>query len=307
MSTNSLIARTKPDGSVESIYCHYDGYPAGVGRTLELHYQAEEKLNQLFELGDLSSLGKEIGIKREEGEPRVDGWCEAGHRDRGGSWENTKPELHSSVAECLKFGRQKCGAEYVYLHDGEGWEYYDVAPWNNKDKPLEQCEPKQVMSDIDANIFSLVENLGLNANDMGLFHSLHKDLSVMQVASRFELDMANEDIVNLKGFLHFDDYTQERVIRREMRRVEAVIIERYINDAKQGKEFDQIQLEHDIHVETKGPFGRFGAQPEFERVQSYELMGKLQERLARDVRFGYEEAARKVNKASKGNESSFEI
>ena len=34
MSTRSRIAAVFPDGTFKSIYCHYDGYPAGVGRRL---------------------------------------------------------------------------------------------------------------------------------------------------------------------------------------------------------------------------------------------------------------------------------
>ena len=42
-----------------SIYCHFDGYIAGVGKTLLNHYTDPEKVNDLMRLGDLSSLGKE--------------------------------------------------------------------------------------------------------------------------------------------------------------------------------------------------------------------------------------------------------
>lgn len=38
MSTRSAIIRKTEDGSYEGIYCHFDGYLAGVGKTLQEHY-----------------------------------------------------------------------------------------------------------------------------------------------------------------------------------------------------------------------------------------------------------------------------
>ena len=57
MSTRSRIAIENQDGTVQSIYCHFDGYIDGVGKTLFNHYD-REKLEKLIELGDISSLGE---------------------------------------------------------------------------------------------------------------------------------------------------------------------------------------------------------------------------------------------------------
>jgi hypothetical protein len=37
MSTRSRIAIENQNGSVTSVYCHFDGYISGVGKTLEKH------------------------------------------------------------------------------------------------------------------------------------------------------------------------------------------------------------------------------------------------------------------------------
>lgn len=50
---------------VESIYCHFDGYPEGVGQTLIDHWTDPKKVNRLIALGDLSSLGTVIGKKHD--------------------------------------------------------------------------------------------------------------------------------------------------------------------------------------------------------------------------------------------------
>jgi hypothetical protein len=57
MSTRSRIAIETESGTVKSIYCHFDGYVSGVGKTLFNHYD-REKLEKLIELGDISSLGE---------------------------------------------------------------------------------------------------------------------------------------------------------------------------------------------------------------------------------------------------------
>ena len=57
MSTRSRIAIEKQDGTVESIYCHFDGYLSNNGEILQNHYSTKDKMEKLIELGDISSLG----------------------------------------------------------------------------------------------------------------------------------------------------------------------------------------------------------------------------------------------------------
>ena len=61
MATRSMIGVRRPDGKVEAIYCHWDGYLDHNGRILLHHYTDLEKVKALIALGDLSSLGPEIG------------------------------------------------------------------------------------------------------------------------------------------------------------------------------------------------------------------------------------------------------
>jgi len=101
MSTRSRIGiiRSAEEKTVESIYCHFDGYPEGVGQTLLNHWTTAEWVEELIALGDLSALGAQIGedqgtdwfYKRQEtlyangydtDDPRST-WCLAYGRDRG--------------------------------------------------------------------------------------------------------------------------------------------------------------------------------------------------------------------------------
>ena len=59
MSTRSRIA-IKTETGYRSIYCHWDGYPTGVGKTLMDWWDTPEKIHNLMDLGDLSQLGDSI-------------------------------------------------------------------------------------------------------------------------------------------------------------------------------------------------------------------------------------------------------
>jgi hypothetical protein len=98
MSTRSRIAIEKQDGTVESIYCHFDGYLSNNGEKLQNHYSTREKMEKLIELGDISSLGNTP-------EETV-----AYHRDRG---EDFNSKTYPNVATLFDDGYNS-SVEYVY-------------------------------------------------------------------------------------------------------------------------------------------------------------------------------------------------
>jgi len=61
MGTRSTIALEYADGTVEQVYCHWDGYLENNGKILAEHYSDPFKLRKLIDLGDLSSLRPEVG------------------------------------------------------------------------------------------------------------------------------------------------------------------------------------------------------------------------------------------------------
>lgn len=61
MATRSTISILKKDNVITSIYCHNDGYLAGVGSILYEFYRDTKTLNSLIELGDMSFL--EFNVK----------------------------------------------------------------------------------------------------------------------------------------------------------------------------------------------------------------------------------------------------
>ena len=60
MGTRSLIAIEHTDGKIASITCHWDGQPKHVGKLLHDHYTQRETVEQLINLGNISSLRKNI-------------------------------------------------------------------------------------------------------------------------------------------------------------------------------------------------------------------------------------------------------
>jgi hypothetical protein len=98
MATRSRITIEKENGSVNSIYCHFDGYPEYVGKTLQNDYTDRSKVEALIALGDISELRSTI-------ETTV-----AYHRDRG---EDKHSISYLSVEGLFNLGFES-GEEYVY-------------------------------------------------------------------------------------------------------------------------------------------------------------------------------------------------
>ena len=63
MGTRSTIALEFADGTVEQVYCHWDGYLSNNGQILLKHYSNPFVLRDLIDLGDISSLKSTIGTQ----------------------------------------------------------------------------------------------------------------------------------------------------------------------------------------------------------------------------------------------------
>jgi len=86
MATRSRIAIENEDGTVTSIYCHWDGYPENNGKLLLEHYQDRKKTQKLIDLGSISYLAPDVepgdGVVHSFEMPTT-GIVVAYHRDRG--------------------------------------------------------------------------------------------------------------------------------------------------------------------------------------------------------------------------------
>lgn len=126
MSTRSIIAARENSGNIRAIYCHYDGYPEGVGEKLAEHYTESVKIEQLLNLGNISSLAKEIGEAHDFNKSQdFPDWCNAYGRDRGETEQEAKS--FEFISELLEFAGENC-AEYVYFYNGKEWKYLETEP-----------------------------------------------------------------------------------------------------------------------------------------------------------------------------------
>jgi len=123
MATRSTIGMIQEDGqTVRSVYCHFDGYPHGVGMTLATQYTDPTKIENLLNLGDLSVLDDEIGEKQEF-DSRREGQCLFYGRDRGE--DGVDALVHGNTDEWIGYRKGNC-CEYGYLWDGVEWHTYEI-------------------------------------------------------------------------------------------------------------------------------------------------------------------------------------
>lgn len=124
MSTRSRIGIEDTDGTIRSVYCHFDGYESGVGATLLKAYMDPDKVRALVALGGISSLDEELGAKHDfpgdnAGKRGLEGlnalkqarWTTAYHRDRG------EDLIIQTTGSRKEFSEKAfdCWEEYAYL------------------------------------------------------------------------------------------------------------------------------------------------------------------------------------------------
>ena len=97
MATRSRIGVVLPDGSVQSTYCHNDGYPSGVGRDLQRSIRTYEEAKAFVDEGDRSTVDNSY------------------HNWRG---EDIKFRIDDSIEKYWKSDLE----EYGYLFQDGKWE-----------------------------------------------------------------------------------------------------------------------------------------------------------------------------------------
>ena len=108
MGTRSTIAIEYADGTVEAVYCHWDGYLSYNGKILQEHYSDPFKLQRLIGLGGVSSLAPEIGTKHSFDNPPK-GQCNIYNRDRGEALNKARYVDFDNYTRCGDF------QEYNYI------------------------------------------------------------------------------------------------------------------------------------------------------------------------------------------------
>ena len=130
MATRSVIGVMHGD-KCKAVYCHWDGYLEGVGKTLLEHYNSA-KANNLVALGDISSLGSEIGEKHDFDVRFTSGaigenWTKFYGRDRGETDVGFK--VFQDYDELLDFADGTLAEFYYIMKDGVWY----VADYDNRE------------------------------------------------------------------------------------------------------------------------------------------------------------------------------
>ena len=111
MSTNSVVAYLRRDGSIISSYIHYDGYETGVGMTLLEHYNSDELAERVSSAGYFSSLSEDMS------------------KSLGESVHTEESDEFASMEEFELFLMENSHLEFGYLWTGGKWM---VASWTTE-------------------------------------------------------------------------------------------------------------------------------------------------------------------------------
>jgi hypothetical protein len=118
MATRARIGLELPNGSVLSVYHHWDGYPSWLGRILKTHYNSKELAAELIDGGDMSSAWTNAGFNNET--------VAQGPLYYSARGEDCPPRLDENPGEYLQNNE-----EYAYLYtESEGWLCYDTCDWH---------------------------------------------------------------------------------------------------------------------------------------------------------------------------------
>ena len=131
MSTRSRIGLELSDGSILSVYHHWNGYPSWLGRILQTHYNAKSLAEELIDGGDMSlcwtdERWDDSGVKGVYG-PQY-------YSQRG---DDSPPRLDKDMDEFFADGE-----EYSYIFRNGNWYAYDMHQFEDMVAP----EPVEIPS-----------------------------------------------------------------------------------------------------------------------------------------------------------------
>ena len=138
MGTRSNIGIVNEDDSITAIYCHWDGFLSYNGKMLLQHYTSTDIVNQLMNLGDLSSLNEKLypdDSKPHTFQNQQEDVCVAYGRERSESDVGSK--IFKDIGDFERFAGNS-DAEYQYLFNSGTWTYREI----NRDGKWKQLTPE---------------------------------------------------------------------------------------------------------------------------------------------------------------------
>ena len=120
MGTRARIGLKLDDGSILSVYHHWDGYPEWLGVTLKEHYNTKDQIAELIDGGNMSScwsdniydVMKKEFIKIDDPKPNYYGG------------DDEAPRLSKNFTQ-FAFD-SKSGEEFLYLFSEKKWNGFSI-------------------------------------------------------------------------------------------------------------------------------------------------------------------------------------
>ena len=140
MGTRSNIGIVNEDDSITAIYCHWDGFLSYNGKMLLQHYTSTDIVNQLMNLGDLSSLNAKLypdDSKPHTFQNQQEDVCVAYGRDRGE--QNVDSVKYEDLGQYEDMAADTL-AEYQYLFEDGKWMYRCTYKGGWKELTVEVCK-----------------------------------------------------------------------------------------------------------------------------------------------------------------------
>jgi hypothetical protein len=113
------------DGSILSIYCHYDNYPEFNGAKLVENFNSYEKASELVDLGDISCLWTNAGWNNET-------LPETGPLPYSSRGDNSPPRLDADLCEYLLPDNSE---EFAYVFRSGEWVCYNMNQFDDTKLP----------------------------------------------------------------------------------------------------------------------------------------------------------------------------
>ena len=124
MGTRSYIALQIEEDEYLTIFCHYNGYPDDNGAILAEHYDKQEKVESLIQLGDLyflrSKLEPNPDLPHNHSTPQPNVTI-AYNRDEG--WSDCEA-VHKTLDELNDPGEIGIEFTYIFTFEGITWCYW---------------------------------------------------------------------------------------------------------------------------------------------------------------------------------------
>jgi hypothetical protein len=124
MSTRGRLGIQLSDGSILSIYNHFDSYSEGLGLKLVEHFNTKEKVQELVDLGDISCIWTNLGFNQET-------LPETGPLPYSARGEDCPPQVSDDLDYFLKLTNE-CGGEYAYVFANGEWKCYNTTTWKGE-------------------------------------------------------------------------------------------------------------------------------------------------------------------------------